>query len=231
VHQKIAEMMALDFQPYSIVTDGGFSQLLKTLEPRYILPSRRYFTDKVVPGIANAINSKLAELLKDVPHFSLTTDIWSISLTNQSLISLTAYWIENSFIRKSAVLHVKRLEGSHSGENICKSRVNDQILENIKGKNSSRDNASNMKKALREANLSGFGCFAHSPQLVVYDGVMSQRVVIDVLAVARSIVGHFKSSTLAYDLLDEIREHLGIDKHKLQQDEPTRWNSTLFMLE
>jgi len=60
---------------------------------------------------------------------------------------------------------------------------------------------------------------------------MSQRVVIDVLAVARSIVGHFKRSTLAYDLLDEIREHLGIDKHKLQQDEPTRWNSSLFMLE
>ena len=37
---------------------------------------------------------------------------------------------------------------------------------------------------------------------------MSQRVVIGVLAVARSIVGHFKRSTLAYHLLDEIRERL-----------------------
>ena len=60
---------------------------------------------------------------------------------------------------------------------------------------------------------------------------MSQRVVIDVLAVARSIVGHFKRSTLAYNLLNEIRERLDIPKHKLQQDEPTRWNLTLFMLE
>ena len=94
------------------------------------------------------------------------------------------------------------------------------------------DNASNMKKALRDANLSGFGCFVHSLQLVVNDGVMSQWVVIDVLAVERSsIVGHFKHSTLAYHLLDEIRERLDIPKHKLQQDEPTRWNSTLFMLE
>ena len=33
VHQKIAEMMALDFQPYSIVSDTGFTELLKTLEP------------------------------------------------------------------------------------------------------------------------------------------------------------------------------------------------------
>ena len=92
------------------------------------------------------------------------------------------------------------------------------------------DNASNTKKALRDANLSGFGCFAHSLQLVVIDGVIS-RVVIDVLAIARSILGHFKSSTLAYHLLNEIREHLDIPKHKLQQDEPTRWNSTLFMLD
>ena len=88
-----------------------------------------------------------------------------------------------------------------------------------------------MKKALRDVNLSGFCCFAHSLQLVANDGVISQRVVIDVLAVARSIVGHFKRSTLAYHLLDEIHECLDIPKHKLQQDDQTRWNSTLFMLD
>ena len=60
--------------------------------------------------------------------------------------------------------------------------------------------------------------------------MISQRVVIDVLAVARSIIGHFKCSTFAYHLLDEIRERLDIPKHKLQQDEPTWWNLTLFML-
>ena len=45
------------------------------------------------------------------------------------------------------------------------------------------------------------------------------------------IVGHFKHSTLTYHLLDEIREGLDMVKHKLQQDEPTQRNSTLFMLE
>ena len=46
-----------------------------------------------------------------------------------------------------------------------------------------------------------------------------------------SIVGHFKHSTLAYHKLDQIRERLDIKKHRLQQDEPTRWNSTLYMLQ
>ena len=44
-----------------------------------------------------------------------------------------------------------------------------------------RDNAANMAKAMREASLPSFGCFAHSLQLVVEDGVLSQQAVIDVL--------------------------------------------------
>ena len=39
-----------------------------------------------------------------------------------------------------------------------------------------------MKKALREAYLRGQGCFAHSLQLVVNDGILSQCSVIDTLA-------------------------------------------------
>ena len=63
---------------------------------------------------------------------------------------------------------------------------------------------------------------------MVHDGVLSQRMLIDTLVVSRRIVGHFKHSTLAYHLLDEIRERLDITKHKLQQDEPTRGGTLLY---
>ena len=36
------------------------------------------------------------------------------------------------------------------------------------------DNASNMKKALREGQFEAQGCFAHTLQLIVNDGVLSQ---------------------------------------------------------
>ena len=234
VHKKIAEMMALDFQPLSIVSDVGFIRLLNTLEPRYKLPSRRYFTEKIIPDIKQSVDLKIAELIKSVQYLSFTTDIWSTSLNNQSLISLTAHWIDDSCARRSAVLHVQRIEGSHNGAAIC--QMIETMLDSWKISKERvhlvlTDNASNMKKALRDCNLCGYGCFAHSLQLVVHDGVLSQRMVIDTLAVSRKIVGHFKHSTLAYHLLDEIKERLGIPKHKLQQDEPTRWNSILFMLE
>ena len=61
-----------------------------------------------------------------------------------------------------------------------------------------------MMKASREPKLPSMGCFAHTLQLVVNEDVLSQRAVIDILAISRKIVGHFKHSTLAYHRLNEI---------------------------
>ena len=35
--------MALDFQTFSIVEDTGFTALINHLDPRYNIPSRKYF--------------------------------------------------------------------------------------------------------------------------------------------------------------------------------------------
>ena len=63
-----------------------------------------------------------------------------------------------------------------------------------------------MVKAIRDADLCSYGCFAHGLQLVVNDGVLSQRVVVNLPAVCRSIVGHFRRSTVAYDKLKQIQQ-------------------------
>lgn len=39
IHQKIGEMIALDFQPLCVIEDRGFTSLVNSLEPRYILSS------------------------------------------------------------------------------------------------------------------------------------------------------------------------------------------------
>ena len=86
-------------------------------------------------------------------------------------------------------------------------------------------------KAMREAVYPDLGCFAHILQLIIHDGVLTQRAVTDVLANCRKIVGHFKHSPLAYCRLKEIQQSLEIPQQHLKQDEPTRWNSTLYMLQ
>ena len=107
-------------------------------------------------------------------------------------MSLTTHWIDDSCARQSAVLNVNKIEGSHSGAAIC------QMIETmIDGWKIFKerihlvltDNASNMKETLRDCDLHGYGCFAHSLQLVVHDGVLPQRMVIDTLTVSLRIMG------------------------------------------
>ena len=66
---------------------------------------------------------------------------------------------------------------------------------------------------------------------MLIDGVLSQHVVIDLLAVCRSIVGHFKHSSVASHKLARILESLDFPWHTLKQDVSTRWNSTLYMIQ
>jgi len=79
------------------------------MELRYNIPSRNHFTESVLPKIKSNIDAKLAELLADVEFFSLTTDIWSSSLSHELLISVTAHWINSEFRCASGVLHAPKL--------------------------------------------------------------------------------------------------------------------------
>lgn len=89
-----------------------------------------------------------------------------------------------------------------------------------------RDNASNMKKAMDNMGVRSLGCFAHTLQLVVNEGLPTQRRVSDAIAIGRQIVGHFKHSPLAYSRLQDIQLQMQMQPKRLQQDVKTRWNST-----
>lgn len=73
------------------------------------------------------------------------------------------------------------------------------------------------------------GCFSHLIQLVVHEGLLSQRSVGDVLASGRKIIGHLKHSPLATSRLETIQTGLQMPVKRLIQDVPTRWNSTFYM--
>lgn len=51
ITKSIATFICKDLRPYSVVENEGFRQMLQTLEPRYEIPSRKYFTEKAVPAL------------------------------------------------------------------------------------------------------------------------------------------------------------------------------------
>ena len=75
ITRKIGEMIAVDCQPLSIVSDPGFVRLLGTVEPRYQIPNRKYITDKALPDIASDVKAKIEMAMNGVQWFSFTSDI------------------------------------------------------------------------------------------------------------------------------------------------------------
>ena len=156
-------MIALDCHPFSIVDDEGFIKLIRQLEPRYTIPSRKYITEKVVMKIYMDLKEKVSAAVCGVEHFSFTTDVWSTCVSNESLLSLTAHWITaDTFSHVSVKLNTSRLEGSHTGA--CIAEKIGAILESWSISSDQvhvvlRDNGSNMVRAMKDANLLDLGCF------------------------------------------------------------------------
>jgi len=111
LHRLVSEMIALDNQPFSVVEDPGFIRLVRVLEPRYVIPSRKYLVDKVLPTVHSDVTSWVKNEIETVSYFSFTTDAWSAAAGNASLLSLTAHWLTDNFLKKSTVLHVQPFGG------------------------------------------------------------------------------------------------------------------------
>lgn len=238
LNTKVMEFICLDHQPLSVVGDAGFKRLVSSLDPRYTLPGRKYFTDVCLPELYMTVYKHIDSLMKDdnIVSISFTSDIWSSSVSPLSMLSLTAQFIDANFELQRVVLHSQEFSGSHTAETIAgafKAMFLAWGIPQRKVHVILRDNARNMEKAMRDALYPSLPCMAHTLQLAVHEGILAQRTIKDIIAMGRRIVGHFKHSQLSYSKLFAIQKVVnGPDQQpkRLHQDVPTRWNSTVAML-
>jgi len=227
----ISEMMALDCQPFSVVEDKGFVRLLNHLQPRYQLPGRKYFSSTMIPQMYDSCKKTIQKIIEVQNFIALTSDIWS-SRGHDSVISFTAHFISDNFTRDHCLLQASRFNERHTGDNIA-TVYSDCVCEwNIESKIvcALRDGGSNFVAGFNRSGVPSVTCLAHSLQRVIHDGVLAQKDVQDLLAAGRKIVGHYKHSNVAFHLLQRIQSQLELKVCTLYQDEPTRWNSSYYML-
>lgn len=233
-HYLIAEMIAIDNEPLSIVEKVGFKRLLQQALPRYELPSRTYISQKIVPDIYNRIFDKIKINISKANAISVTSDIWTCVHNSSSFLSFTAHWLSPEFRLQHGVLAMKPFSGSHTGENIAK-ELNAIAarweIEKNKIHLLIHDSGSNMVKGARVADYDSARCFIHSLQRVVTESLRVQAEVLDTIATGRRLVTHFNHSGLAQEKLLANQKELNLPQHQLVQDISTRWNSTFYMAE
>ena len=63
ITKSTANLIALDLRPYSVEDDVGFQTMVFTLEPRYKIPARRYFTDTAIPMLYSETKTHVLDTL------------------------------------------------------------------------------------------------------------------------------------------------------------------------
>ncbi|XP_019399036.1 PREDICTED: zinc finger BED domain-containing protein 4 [Crocodylus porosus] len=239
----VAEMIALDLQPYSFVDNIGFNRLLEYLQPQYSLPSPSYFSRTAIPdmydNVKQIIISHLKEAESGVIHF--TSGIWMSNQTREYL-TLTAHWVtfESSFRPQcedyhcSALLNVAQIDCDYNGISIQKqleywwetwiTSIGLQIGITV------TDNQS-IEKTLNEGDHSSVQCFGHTINLIVNEAIKSQRMVQNLLSIARKICERVHRSAKAKEKLAELQKEYELPQHQLIQDVPSKWNTSFHMLE
>lgn len=240
ITDKIVRMIILDLRPIRVVECAGFKDLVLTLEPGYVMPTRKS-VKKMIFNMYEQSKSKMIDLLHDASSISLTTDIWT-SLSNDAYISLSAHWISDSWELVTCVLAAKEFPGSHTGVAISE-KIAEMVKEfKIQDKVSVivHDQAANMQLSLRllqepEQNLDGsrlesLPCNAHKLQLCLKAG-LAINTIDRMIRCASKLVGHFRHSALASGALKTRQHQMNVDEKKLIQSSATRWNSTYYMLD
>lgn len=228
----IAKFICKDMRPYSVVENPGFCEMIKTLEPRYQIPSRPHFSEKVVPALYESIKNDVKLSLSQAERVAITTDGWT-SCSNQGYVTITSHHIDPEWKMKTFVLQTRVLNEAHTGKNIG-GLLREACTEwKISDKNPAivTDNARNMIVAGAEAQFSPhITCFAHTLNLASQKGLGVDRAS-RLLGKVRKIVGYFHRSPIACHVLQEKQNLMDLPKHKLIQDIITRWNSSFEMLE
>lgn len=158
-------------------------------------------------------------------------DIWTgLKGTGVSLLSLTGHVINENFERKRIVLCASELTSRHTGETIAQMLVDSLKkwdIENSKVVLILRDAGANMKRATTLGGYQSADCAAHKLNLVVQQGLLSQRSVNDVVAKCKKIASHFHKSSCNQKELEKIQKRLDDSKPvlKLVQQCPTRWTT------
>ncbi|KAJ8346731.1 hypothetical protein SKAU_G00281320 [Synaphobranchus kaupii] len=118
ITKSIAGFICKDLRPYSVVENEGFRRMLTTLEPRYEVPSRRYFTDKAIPALYAETRAKVEDALQSAERVALTCDGWT-SRATESYVTITAHFIDNNWELQSYVLQTRVMHESHTGAHMA----------------------------------------------------------------------------------------------------------------
>ncbi len=93
IREAIATYICKDMAPIYTVEKQGFRALMKKLDSRYTMPSRKHFTQVELPRLYHECRAKVEGEIHQVAYYAMT-DMWT-SRTIHPYMSLTVHFIQD----------------------------------------------------------------------------------------------------------------------------------------
>ena len=168
LNRAVGYFLAKDIQPLYTLEKPGFQQLVSKLNPKYNLPSRKYFTETEIPRLYNEVRDTIVKpKLTEIMYFAATTDLWT-SRANHPYLSLTVHFVTSSWDLQAFTLETVPMFEDHTGQNIADAVVDILDNWNLEGSKliaTTTDNGSNF--AFKSLEWTRISCFGHNLDLAV----------------------------------------------------------------
>jgi hypothetical protein len=147
--ELILNFVINDMQPFSIVEQPAFIELITNLAPQKKLITRKTIISRLEKMHMN-MKTRLLGTLEKVQNVCTTADMWSAN--NHSYFGMTVHWLDmDTLLRKSAALACTRVTGKHTFDVIAAKiyEIHSQYHITNKVVTTITDNGSNFVKAFR----------------------------------------------------------------------------------
>ncbi|XP_023765160.2 zinc finger BED domain-containing protein RICESLEEPER 2-like [Lactuca sativa] len=241
--EMVTHAMVRHDLPFSFVEYEGVRNFCKYLEPEASLVCRNTAKSDIQKLYTTQQKRLRDESLRCPSRICLTSDAWT-SIVTDGYLSLTAHYVDSSWVLQKRILNFSHFPPPHTGVAIA-----EKLGELIKSWGIEKklfsitlDNAASndvcvellknqfrlMNSLVYDGKLFHLRCCAHILNLIVQDGLKQIDVAVEKV---RDSVKYIKGSTLRKDRFIQICSQNLLDyKKALVQDVPTRWNSTYKML-
>lgn len=182
--------------PIYTVDKSGFKKLLNDFDPKYELPSRKYFSQQAIPKLYNKTKEGVLQQLQNAEFFSATSDMWS-SNTMEPYMSYTVHFIDPDWKLQSRCLQTLYVPADHTAENLADGMneiLNQWQLSPTKQVCLTTDSGANIVKAARDLNWPWISCFGHNLHLAITNAMKDEPRISRAIGLCKRIVAAFSQS-------------------------------------
>ncbi len=234
INSQLYEWIICDQQPFNVVENNEFQNLVFILDPRYKLPTRQAVS-QYIETIFKEQKKNIYDMLSLLQQkMSITTDAWT-ACTNQAYLSVTLHWIDKEWCMKHILIDLIPIHENHTGLVLAENILNTLKDYNIGNKilAVTTDNAANMinfgrhlatmlADKFNNKEFMHFRCAAHILNLAVQAGL---KLINEPIEKARKFSSKIRNSQPLFEELKKIFAMKGRPFLVPEVDTPTRWNS------